>query len=244
MVLEELFDNHIALLSLNRCEKRNAINNEMINSLIMKLNALSKNPNIGCIILTGGKCSFSAGRDLKEIQNIKDLTVDEKRNEYRILNELHQSFRESTIPIIAAVNGYALGLGAGLVTWCDMAVIGVDTKFGYPEVDKGILPGFSAIGLKKSIPKKISFEMLGNGTILSSAEAHSLSLVNRVVPEEKVLSTAKELAKSLIKNGTKFSRFIKQYHDSLFSDRTELEMEYAFEMMALSSLLNDKSTKK
>lgn len=232
-------ENGVALVTLNRSEKRNAINASMINDMIELMSRINHEKNIGCVVITGGPV-FSAGRDLKEIQGAKESSLSLNRQEYRILKKLYQSFEECQVPIIVAIKGYALGLGAGLVTWCDMAIMGETAKYGFPEAELGVLPGVSSLGVKKWVPKKVSYELLILGKILNANEAQHYALVNRVVRDDEVLPAALSIAKSLTQHGSDKSRLMKQYHQNLFSERTTLEMEYSLEMMALSGELSKK----
>mgnify|MGYP000915900298 FL=1 len=242
----ETRDDHILLVTLNRPDKRNAINSEMIDNLETVMRRLHEETyaSIGCVVISGAGGNFSAGRDLKDLEAAAGESLADRRKRYHRLKSFADSFEQCPVPVIAAVEGYALGLAAGIVTWCDMAVMGEQAKFGYPEAKKGVLPGFSSMELKKRVPKKISFELLIAGKILTAREAERLFLVNRVVPDDRVLPEALELAAALVANGAETARLLKQYHQMLFAETSRLEMDYSIEMMAMAGSLRAKDASK
>jgi len=134
----ETRDDHILLVTLNRPDKRNAINSEMIDTLETVMRRLHEETyaSIGCVVISGAGGNFSAGRDLKDLEAAAGESLADRRKRYHRLKSFADSFEQCPVPVIAAVEGYALGLAAGIVTWCDMAVMGEQAKFGYPEAKK------------------------------------------------------------------------------------------------------------
>lgn len=238
-IQEKTVGDHVLLITLNRADKKNAIHSGMMDQLQETMLSVHQKHHIGCVVVTGNGDSFSAGRDIRDLERTQNASLEIKRKHYHRLKAFAQSFEICPVPVIAAVRGYALGLAAGIITWCDMAFMGESAKYGFPEAQKGILPGFSSIGLKKWVPKKVSFELLIGGKILTANEALRLGLVNEVTADEKVLSRALEWAARLTEHGPEKARLLKQYHQMLFAERTELEMDYSLEMMAIAGMLGN-----
>ncbi len=188
----------LARITLNRPEVRNAINEEMIRALGDVLDAIAADDTLRAIVLTGaGTRAFAAGADIAELKD-RDH-ADALR---RINAALFRRIEEQPLPAIAAIRGFALGGGCELAMACDLRVAAADAKLGQPEVGLGILPGAGAI---QRLPRLVGLgrakELIFTGRIIEAVEAERIGLVNRVVPAERVLETAMELASEIARQG-------------------------------------------
>ncbi len=183
----------VGLIRLNRPKALNALNHTLMRELVDALQAFDADPNIGAMVITGNERAFAAGADIKEMAGA--TPVDMLNRDYI---ELFDRIREVKKPIIAAVSGYALGGGFELAMTCDMIVASETAKFGQPEINLGIIPGAGGTQrLTHTVGKYLAMEMVLNNRSLSAEEAARFGLVNRVVPPERYLDEALELAQQI-----------------------------------------------
>lgn len=184
------------LLTLDRHAKRNALTNGLIQALLDELTAADHDESIRCVILTGNGTAFCAGADLEEARNADDPeAVLAERN--RLLVDLLLIGQRMTTPLIAAVNGGAIGGGAGLALACDLVVASPAARFGYPEVKHGITAALLIPNLIRQVGPKIAFELIGTGEPIGAERAFALNLVNHLVPADELLPAAFALAAKL-----------------------------------------------
>lgn len=191
---------HTLILTLNRPEARNAIDLKVTEALGDAMEAAEADPDVRVVVLTGsGDKSFCAGADLKAIARGENLLpTTGKRATWGFAGYASHHISK---PTIAAVNGAALGGGTELVLASDLAVAGESATFGLPEVKRGIIAGAGGVfRLPTQIPKKIAYELMFTGAPISARRALDLGLVNRVVPDERVLESALELADAIAEN--------------------------------------------
>lgn len=174
------------VLTLNRPEKRNALNDELIAALKDALRAADADDSVRAVVIRGAGKDFCSGADLASIQSIATASYEENVEDARSLAELFLLIRNLRVPVIAAVHGRALAGGCGLATACDLVVATVSARFGYPEVKIGFVPAMVAAILRRNLGEKKSFELLTQGFEFSSSEAHALGLVNRVVGDNEL----------------------------------------------------------
>ena len=184
------------LLTLDRHAKRNALTNGLIRALLDELLAADRDDAIRCVVITGNGSAFCAGADLEESRNAPDpAAVLTERN--ALLVDLLLASQRMTTPVIAAVNGGAIGGGAGLALGCDMVVASPTARFGYPEVKHGITAALLIPNLIRQVGPKIAFELIGTGEPIGAERALALNLVNQLVPAEELLPAAFALAAKL-----------------------------------------------
>lgn len=174
----------IRILTLNRPEKRNALNDELIAGLKDALREADADDSMRAVVIRGAGKDFCSGADLASIQKIATASYEENVEDARSLAELFLLIRQVRVPVIAAVHGRALAGGCGLATACDLVVATNTARFGYPEVKIGFVPAMVAAILRRNLGEKKSFELLTQGFEYSADEALSLGLVNRVFPQE------------------------------------------------------------
>jgi methylglutaconyl-CoA hydratase len=174
----------IAYLTLNRPEKRNALNDELIASLKEGLRRADRDESLRAVVVRGAGKDFCSGADLAALQKISESSYEENLEDARNLMELFLLIREVKVPVVAAVHGRALAGGCGLATACDIVLAAETARFGYPEVKIGFVPAMVTAILRRNLSEKRSFELLTQGFEFSSAEAVEMGLVNRVFKDE------------------------------------------------------------
>jgi methylglutaconyl-CoA hydratase len=177
-------DSSIAHVTLNRPDKRNALNDELIAGVKGALIAASKDESVRAIVLTGAGKDFCSGADLSALQKIANASVAENIEDARSLMELFLLVRHLQIPVIAAVNGRALAGGCGLATACDLVLASSNARFGYPEVKIGFVPAMVLAILRRNVSEKRAFELLTRGDEIGAEDGYRIGLVNQVFSEE------------------------------------------------------------
>ena len=181
------------LLTLNRPEAYNALNQELLENLMDSLAALDKNDEVGALVITGNDKSFAAGAD---ISSMAEASVEQMKNSAFI--PTFQLIQNIEKPIIAAVSGYCLGGGLELAMSCDMIISSSKAKFGQPEINLGIIPGAGGTQrLTLAVGKFIAMEMILNNRTLKAEEALNLGLINAVYPVDEYLDKALSLADAI-----------------------------------------------
>jgi len=177
-------ENQIVTITLNRPEKRNALNDALINSLKDALREADKDESLRVILITGAGSDFCSGADLSALQKISESSVLENLADAENLLELFALIRKVKIPVIAAVQGKALAGGCGLATACDLILAAKSARFGYPEVKIGFVPAMVMAILRRNLSEKRSFELITQGFEFSADEAERIGLINRVFSDE------------------------------------------------------------
>ncbi|HSF83324.1 MAG TPA: enoyl-CoA hydratase-related protein [Anaerolineales bacterium] len=181
---------HVGLVRINRPKALNALNHGLLSELMHSLTEFDADPGIGAIVITGDERAFAAGADIKEMADasaIQMLSADHIAPFDRI--------RSITKPIIAAVSGWCLGGGNELAMSCDMIIASETARFGQPEINLGVIPGAGGTQrLTRAVGKALAMEMVLNNRTISADEALGYGLVNRVVPVERYLEEALNLA--------------------------------------------------
>lgn len=187
----ELKENNIWLMTLNRPEALNALNNNLLNEMADALRQISEMnfSNARGLILTGsGEKSFVAGADIKEMKNI---SVADAKAFAQKGQSIFQELNLLKIPVIAAVNGFALGGGCELALGCDFIIASENAQFGLPEVSLGLIPGFGGtVRLLQAVGLRKAKEMTFTGDMINATEALRLGLVNEVVPSADLMTVA------------------------------------------------------
>lgn len=173
-------ENHIARLTLNRPDKRNALNDELIGALKDALRAAEQETAVRVVVITGAGTDFCSGADLSALQKIAESSVLENLDDAAGLLELFALIRRVRVPVVAAVHGRALAGGCGLATACDLVLAADTARFGYPEVKIGFVPAMVMAILRRNVSEKRAFELITRGTEISAVEAERLGLVNQV----------------------------------------------------------------
>jgi methylglutaconyl-CoA hydratase len=187
----------VALITLNRPDKRNAISAQMIADLQSALDAIEKS-HARVAILTGAGKAFCAGMDLEMLAAIAKQSPAENQEDSRRIAKMLRRIWSFPRPLIAAVNGAAYAGGCGIATLCDFTLASSEAKFGYTEVKIGFLPAIVSVFLTRQIGEKRSRDLLLTGRIIDAMEAREYGLVTEVFPAERLMDAAQELADTLI----------------------------------------------
>ncbi len=177
-------ENSIFTITLNRPDKRNALNDALINALKDTLRDANKDENLRAILIKGAGKDFCSGADLSALQKIAESDVLENLSDAENLMELFAFIRKIKIPVIAAVHGRALAGGCGLATSCDLVLASRSARFGYPEVKIGFVPAMVMAILRRNLSEKRAFELITQGFEISAEEARETGLINRVFDDE------------------------------------------------------------
>ena len=228
-------EGEIAILTFNRPEALNALNNQTRSEFREAMNEIREDDTVKVVILAGAGRAFIAGSDLKEL---RDTTPLQAHNIIR-LGEIIESLEK---PVIAAVNGFALGGGCEIVMACDIVIASEKAKFGQPELSVGVIPGGGGTQrLQRIVGVHKAKELIFTGDIIDAKEAERIGLVNRVVPAEKLNTAAKEMAEKIAK---KSSAAVKLAKDAINRGmRTDLGagLAYERELYSLSLTTEDKA---
>lgn len=188
----------IATLTVNRPDKLNALNDATIGELDAAIDDIRSRDDIGGVILTGAERAFVAGADIGELQ--RQGTVDAKARAARG-QRVFDKFEQSPKPIIAAVNGFALGGGCELAMACHIRIAADTAKFGQPEVKLGISPGYGGTQrLPRLVGRGRALQLLLTGEMIGAQEAYRIGLVNQVVAPDQLLATATAMLRQVLAN--------------------------------------------
>jgi len=187
----------IMTITINRPDKMNALNKDVISELSQAMDEVMSNADVKTVILTGaGEKAFVAGADISEFTSLdaEGGAALAKRGQDGVFNKIENCPK----PVIAAVNGFALGGGCELAMSCHFRIASENAKFGQPEVNLGLIPGYGGTQrMTQLIGKGKTMELMMTGDMIGAAEAQALGLVNHVVPQAELLGKAKEILQKI-----------------------------------------------
>lgn len=199
-----LIDDHagVRVLTMNRPEKRNALNNELTRALLAALRDAERDPTVKSLVLAGTGKSFCAGADITEFGGFVNPddsagAAQAALDRAHLTTNLHRAFSQIGKPVIGAAQGYAMGGGAGLALACDMLVAGASLKLGYPELKHGIVAAIVMANLVRQVGRKTAFELVSLGEPVDAPRVLALGLANRVVADDALIDTALDIAARL-----------------------------------------------
>ncbi len=191
--------NNIAVAKINRPKALNALNTEVLKELGQVVNDVKSNKDVKVFIITGEGRAFVAGADIAEM---KEMTAVEGKEFSRLGNKVFRTIETLDIPVIAAVNGFALGGGCELAMCCDIRIASEKAKFGQPEVGLGITPGFGGTQrLSRLVGSAKAKELIFTADVIKADEAAKIGLVNKVVKPEELEKSTFELAEKIASKG-------------------------------------------
>jgi len=195
-------ENKIAYITLNRPEKRNALNNEMVTALITAFENCEFDENVKIVILRAEGKVFCSGADLESLQKLQKNTYEENLGDSILLKELYRLIYIFPKIVIAQVQGSAIAGGCGLASVCDFIFAVEDAKFGYTEVKIGFIPAIVMIFLIRKIGELKTKELLITGNLITAQEAKNIGLINFVFSEVELKNKVNEFAFMLISNNS------------------------------------------
>jgi len=184
----------IRILTLNRPEKRNALNDGLVSELKSAFKWADEDESLRAVVIRGAGKDFCSGADLSALQKTAGASYEENLEDAQSLADLFTMPRKLKVPVIAAVHGRALAGGCGLATACDIVLSTESAVFGYPEVKIGFVPAIVTAFLRRNVSEKRAFELLTRGFEFTAQEANFLGLVNRIYPEENFDAAVLEYA--------------------------------------------------
>lgn len=218
----------IALLTLNRPDKRNAISYELIAEVLQALESV-RNSESQVLIITGAGKAFCSGMDLENLKSLIGRTEEQNLEDSRTMARLFRSIYDFPKPTIAAVNGPAIAGGTGIATICDFTLAAPEATFGYTEVRIGFVPAIVSTFLLRQVGEKQARDLLLTGRIFSAEEALRLGLVNEIVEPERLLPRAHELAGKLIENSPSSLRATKELLAQSINEELDRGLEASIE---------------
>jgi methylglutaconyl-CoA hydratase len=174
----------VARITLNRPEKRNALNEALVGGIKAALRKANAVDAVRVVVITGAGNDFCSGADLEALRKISEASVSENVEDARSLMELFELIRQVPVPVVAAVRGRSLAGGCGLASACDLVLAASSARFGYPEVKIGFVPAMVLAILKRNVSEKRAFELLTRGAEMGAEEAKQIGLVNQVFSDE------------------------------------------------------------
>jgi enoyl-CoA hydratase/carnithine racemase len=212
LVLYEVKE-HVATLTLNRPERRNALNREAYAELEAAFREAQRDPDVRCVVLTGADPAFCSGDDVKEIMlgEAKEIAVPRLRSVRPAPTPAAVAVLECDRPVIAAVNGPAVGWGMDLSLYCDIRIASERARFGELFIKRGLIPDLGGLWrLPQVVGPSKAAELVFTGDVIDAEEAERIGLVSRVVPHEALMPSARELASRIAANAPLAIRYAKE----------------------------------
>ena len=200
-------DDAVAIVTLNRPKVLNALNSQTLTELAGAMAAFKADAGVRAIVLTGaGEKSFVAGADINELAVLSPVAGQEHaRHGQQIFDAIEQLGK----PVIAAINGFALGGGCELAMACTLRIAASTARFGQPEINLGLIPGYAGSQrLPRLVGKGVALEILLTGDMIDAQRAYEIGLVNRVVPAAELMAEARKLAHTLASKAPIAARYI------------------------------------
>lgn len=225
----------IAVVLLNRPEALNALNDEVMGSLVDTLEELDADNAIRCVVLGGSERAFAAGADIGQMAEASAMDMYEARRIDR-----WDAIRRVRTPLVAAVSGYCLGGGNELAMACDLIVASETARFGQPETGLGIIPGAGGTQrLTRAIGKAKAMDVILSGRFLEAEEAERAGLVARVVAKEAWLEEAKAVARAIAEKGPIGQRLAKESVNQAYESTLETGLDYERKALYLAFASED-----
>lgn len=229
-------DGHVVTVTLNEPEARNPLSPRLVRELTATLDTLASDDSARAVVLTGAGKGFCAGADLRRMRAASPLEDRDEYDEILILNRLLWTFPK---PTVSAVHGFAMGAGANLMSWCDMAIVEENARIGYPEVKAGVPSATVIPTLMRTVGRKRMYELILTGEPIAPAEAERIGLVNRVVPVGEALKAAQDLASRVAAHHPSAVRLTKEIVKVTTDMEFNQALEYAKDLRVISRLRDD-----
>jgi methylglutaconyl-CoA hydratase len=229
----------IARITLNRPDKRNALDAELVSELKDAIASSARDANCRVVLLSGAGTDFCSGADLAVLEKTAQAGVLDNMADARSTGELFLMMRNHPHPVIAAVQGRALAGGCGIATACDIILAAESAQFGYPEVNIGFVPAMVMAILRRSVSEKAALELVVGGETVSAARAHELGLVHRVYPDDKFPGEVTAYAVRLKSKSASAVMLSKRLLYNMDSMSFEAALEAGVETNAIARMTDD-----
>jgi methylglutaconyl-CoA hydratase len=237
-ILYELQDG-IARITLNRPEKRNALNSEIVAELKAAISETGRDPQCRVVLLAGAGKDFCSGADLEGLDKTAQADILDNMAGTRQTADLFLMMRNHPQPIVAAVQGRALAGGCGLATACDIILAAQSAQFGYPEVNIGFVPAMVMAILRRSISEKAAFELVATGEIISASRAHELGLIHRIYSDDQFAHEVDAYAARLASKSASAVTLSKRLLYNMDSMSFESALQSGVEINAIARMTED-----
>ena len=218
---------HVAVITLNRPEVRNAMNRELSGALLKALHRVREEDDIRVAVLTGAGRTFSAGADLKERAQVGRAADASAASVVEASRAAGFARLPLAKPSIAAIDGYCLAAGFELALLCDIRICTPEAHFGLPEITRGFFPGGGGPQrLMRAIPQAVAMEMILTGDPIDAATALRVGLVSRIVPEPALLPTARQLAQRLAGHAPLAIKAVKEVAQAALDETLEQSLRF------------------
>ncbi|MBZ5523241.1 MAG: enoyl-CoA hydratase/isomerase family protein [Acidobacteriia bacterium] len=229
----------IARITLNRPDKRNALNGELISELKHAVAEAAHDPQCRVVLLTGAGTDFCSGADLAGLEKTATADVLDNMADARAMAELFLAMRNHPRPIVAAVQGRALAGGCGLATACDIILAAESAQFGYPEVNIGFVPAMVMAILRRSVSEKAALELVVTGQSVSAARAQELGLIHHVYPDDRFAAEVNAYVTHLAARSASAVMLSKRLLYQMDSMSFEAALEAGVEINAIARMTED-----
>jgi methylglutaconyl-CoA hydratase len=232
------YEDRVALLTLNRPDKRNAISFELVDEVLKALAEVEKSPAL-VLVLTGAGKAFSGGMDLENLKALIGRSHEQNVKDTQTMGRLFRTLYDFPKPTVAAVNGAAIAGGTGLATLCDITIASSEAKFGYTEVRIGFIPAIVSSFLVRQVGEKQARDLLLTGRIFDAVEAYRIGLINEVVEPERLMARVKEVVAQILENSPASVVATKKLINSFERDELTEQIESAIVENARSRTTKD-----
>ena len=232
-------DQGVARITLNRPERRNALDAELIAELRDAVRAAAEDAGVRVVLLTGAGPDFCSGADLSSLQKTFEAGVVENMADARKMAELFVAMRNHPRPIVAAVRGRAIAGGCGLATAADIILASESAKFGYPEVNIGFVPAMVMAILRRSVTEKRAFELIAGGEPISAQTAFDFGLINRIFTDDTFDIEVEAYATKLAQKSASALTISKRLLYHMDSMSFEAAIEAGVETNAIARMTDD-----
>lgn len=229
----------IARITLNRPEKRNALDGEMVAELKSVFSASAADDSCRVVLLTGAGTDFCSGADLANLEKTARNSVLDNMADARATADLFLMMRNHPRPVIAAVQGRALAGGCGIASACDIILAAQSAQFGYPEVNIGFVPAMVMAILRRSVSEKAAFELVVTGEMVSAARAHEIGLVHRVFGDDQFSSEVEAYVATLAAKSASAVMLSKRLLYNMDSMSLEAALQAGVEINAIARQTED-----
>jgi methylglutaconyl-CoA hydratase len=232
-------ENGIAEIVLNRPEKMNSLDEDLISELTGLMKDFSQNEEVMVIVISGEGGNFCSGLFLDYLQKISEYDILENKEDSGRFKEMLLSIYTCSKPVIAKVSGYALAGGCGIATACDFIIADETAKFGYTEVKIGFIPAIVMLFLLKRVSETHAKELLLTARMITSEEAWRIGLINNVVSSEMLSDKVHELCEALMKNSASSIKLTKEMFTNISGMDFDKALEYACDLNAITRMTPD-----
>ncbi|MCI0449712.1 MAG: enoyl-CoA hydratase-related protein [Chlorobi bacterium] len=232
-------ENGIAEIVLNRPEKMNSLDENLISELTGLMKDFSVNDEVKVIVISGEGGNFCSGLYLDYLQKISGYDILENKEDSRKFKEMLVSIYNCPKPVIAKVSGYALAGGCGIATACDFIIADETAKFGYTEVKIGFIPAVVMLFLMKRVTETHAKDLLLTARKISAEEAWRIGLINNVVSSETLNDKVLELCKTIMKNSVSSIKLTKEMFTHISGMDFDKALEYACDLNAITRMTTD-----